>query len=113
MLKGTVFPLICIATMRLSVMHRESRKEAHDKVVRKLQLTTKDGDRFFEVIHASPNRFLYRDNFRMDSETFDPLFELYQDHIDKSVRDRREVLAVALNWIGTAATCRAQEVLSN
>ncbi|KAG7387984.1 hypothetical protein PHYPSEUDO_013236 [Phytophthora pseudosyringae] len=89
MLKGTVFPLICIAMMRWSVMHRESRKNVHDKVVRRLQLITKDGERFFEAIHASPNRLLFRDNFRMDSEAFGDLFERCQYHIDKSERSAR------------------------
>lgn len=111
MLADTVLPLLCTALMRLSIMCRETRKQAHEKVVRKLGLTTKDGERFFEAIHASSNGFVFRDNFRMDVEAFDALFELCQPHIDTAVNIPQDVLAVALHWIGTASTCRGQEVL--
>ncbi|OWY98469.1 Nuclease HARBI1 [Phytophthora megakarya] len=90
---------------------RSSRNAAHENIVRVLGLTTANGQRFFDAIHASQNRFLFRDNFRMDVAAFDALFELCQPFIVDTVRSQREVLAVALNWIGTAATCRSQEVL--
>ncbi|OWZ01091.1 hypothetical protein PHMEG_00027596 [Phytophthora megakarya] len=47
----------------------------------------------------------------MDVAAFDALFELCQPFIVDTVRSQRELLAVALNWIGTAATCRSQEAL--
>ncbi|POM74325.1 DNA polymerase IV [Phytophthora palmivora] len=82
----------------------------HEKSVRLLGLTTSDGQRFFEAIHASPNTKLFRDNFRMDAQAFDALFERCKPFISDTVRDQRELLAVALIWIGTGATCRAQEL---
>lgn len=113
MIADTVLPLICIALARLSAIHRETRAEAHLKVVRKLGLSTSDGRHFFDAIHASANRFLFRDHFRLDVEAFDALFEQCREHITLSVKDPREILAVTLNWIGAAATCRTQEVLFN
>ncbi|KAG6967567.1 hypothetical protein JG688_00006260 [Phytophthora aleatoria] len=47
----------------------------------------------------------------MDAEAFDALYNMCRPHIRSSLQHPREVLAaVALNQIGTAATCRGQEV---
>ncbi|OWZ02834.1 hypothetical protein PHMEG_00025537 [Phytophthora megakarya] len=89
---------------------RSSRNAVHENIVRMRGLTTTEGHRFFDAIHASQHIFLFRDNFRMDVAAFDASFELCQPFIVDTVRYQREVLAVALNWIGTAATCRSQEV---
>ncbi|POM67422.1 Pol protein, partial [Phytophthora palmivora] len=79
-------------------------KQEHEKAVRLLGLTTSDDQRFFEPIHASPNTMLFGDNFRMDAQAFDALFKRCKPFISDTVRDQRELLAVTLSWIGTAAT---------
>ncbi|OWZ11570.1 hypothetical protein PHMEG_00015390 [Phytophthora megakarya] len=81
-------------------MWPRSRRQKHEQVVRLLGLTTLSGQRFFEAIFNSQNKTLFRD-----------LFQAYQPHIRHSLSDQRDVLAVVLHWIGTAATCRSQEVL--
>ncbi|EEY60169.1 uncharacterized protein PITG_12493 [Phytophthora infestans T30-4] len=78
-------------------------------MVRVLGLMTADGQRLFDAIHSSRNFFLFRDHFRMDVAAFDALFEICQPFIVDTVRNQREVLAVALHWIRTASTCRMQE----
>ncbi|OWZ13801.1 hypothetical protein PHMEG_00012819 [Phytophthora megakarya] len=90
---------------------RSSWDAAHENIVRVRGLTTTEGQRFFDAIHASQNIFLFRDNFRMDVAAFDASFELCQPFIVDTVRYQREVLDVPLNWIGAAAACRSQEVL--
>ncbi|KAF1783023.1 hypothetical protein JG687_00001723 [Phytophthora cactorum] len=47
----------------------------------------------------------------MDSDAFGALFDRCKPFITDTGRDQREVLAIALHWIGTAAMCRSQEVL--
>ncbi|KAF4144374.1 DDE superfamily endonuclease [Phytophthora infestans] len=103
--------LVAVVCARLVQNHRLSRRAAHENMVRVLGLMTADGQRFFDAIHSSRNSFLFRDHFRMDVAAFDALFELCQPFIVDTVRNQREVLAVALHWIGAASTCRMQEVL--
>ncbi|POM74228.1 Hypothetical protein PHPALM_8852 [Phytophthora palmivora] len=67
--------LVSIACLPLLYSRGSSRKAAHKKAVRKLGLVTNDGERFFEAIHKSGNRFLFRDHFRMNAEAFDALFD--------------------------------------
>ncbi|KAF4041946.1 hypothetical protein GN244_ATG05770 [Phytophthora infestans] len=47
----------------------------------------------------------------MDAQVFDALFARCKVHIRSSLNHQREVLAIALHWIGTASTCRSQEVI--
>ncbi|EGZ21084.1 hypothetical protein PHYSODRAFT_493817, partial [Phytophthora sojae] len=47
-----------------------TRKEQHDRVGRKLGLTTTGS---LQLFHASGNRLLFRDHFRMDVGAFDAL----------------------------------------
>eukprot|EP00644_Phytophthora_capsici_P018498 jgi/Phyca11/130751/e_gw1.97.108.1 len=85
------------------------RRLEHEKTVRLLGLSTADGLRFFEAIHASNNRRLFRDHFRMDVTAFDELFKRCRPYIRDTVRNQQEVLAVAFHWIGNAEFCRSQE----
>ncbi|OWZ18665.1 Nuclease HARBI1 [Phytophthora megakarya] len=103
--------LVIITCLPLAWFSRVSRQEEHERAVRLLGLTTTSGQRFFEAIHAYSNGKLFHDSFRMSAQAFDELFKLCQPCISGSVRGQCELLGVALNWIGTAATCRAQEVL--
>ncbi|ETO83907.1 hypothetical protein F444_02145 [Phytophthora nicotianae P1976] len=103
--------LMIIALLRLHHLRQQSRKDKHEQVMRLLGLTTVTGQRFFDAIFESQNRSLFRDYFRMDQEAFGALFQACQSHIRSSLGSQREVLAVALNWLETAATCRSQEVL--
>lgn len=59
---------------------RPSRHDEHENALRLLGLTTRDGQRFFQAIHQSQNRRLFRDHFRMDVDAFDELFELCKLH---------------------------------
>lgn len=90
--------LIIAACASLLYAHGTSREAA----VRLLGLTTAGGQKFFEAIHASQNRRLFRDHFRIDAGAFDELFVRCRPFIRDTVRDQRDVPAVALHWIGNA-----------
>ncbi|POM59711.1 Lactoylglutathione lyase [Phytophthora palmivora] len=83
--------LLLVSTACLSLLYSRgsSRKAAHKKAVRKLGLVTKDGELFFEAIHKSGNRFLFRDHFRMNTEAFGALFDRCQPFISDAVCDQR------------------------
>ncbi|KAE9229268.1 hypothetical protein PF005_g3943 [Phytophthora fragariae] len=73
------------------------------------RLLNGEGKRFFERIYSSSNPSLFRDHFRMDKELYDILFEACDRFISRKIKYRREVIAVTLDWLGRAATCRDQE----
>ncbi|KAG7386525.1 hypothetical protein PHYPSEUDO_015535 [Phytophthora pseudosyringae] len=65
--------------------------------------------RFFDRIYSSTNPFLFREHCRMDKALYDILFDACEDYIPRKIKYRREVVAVTLDWLGRAATCRDQE----
>jgi hypothetical protein len=78
-------------------------------VPRLLGLRNPGSERYFDAIYASDNGRVFRDSFRMSRHTFDLLFERCLPHLPHGVRDARKVLAVTLDWFGSASVCRKQE----
>eukprot|EP00644_Phytophthora_capsici_P007053 jgi/Phyca11/112690/e_gw1.22.606.1 len=88
---------------------REASNCARPDRVPRLLGHPKDSPRFFEATYASSNAYLFRDHFRMDKEAFDKLFDDCDCYISAKIKYRKEVVAVTLDWLGRASSCRDQE----